>query len=343
MIRNLTKTSAGCRVHTPISAVILCLLIVAGCGSDRGRTTEPSASASVVTTAPTTAAPATTAASTTVPADPDDPLAGRGELELAAGGFGWAEGPQWKQDEGVLLFTDLIDPTIYRLGADGEPAPFRKPSKSANGLAFDPQGRLLVAERETRRITRTESDGTVTTIAESFEGRPLNDPNDLAVRSDGTIYFTDPLYADHPTELDFHGVFRIAPDGTLTAERRGAITEQPNGIALSPDETRLYVANWADDLVWVFDVGADGSLSEARTFANVGHQPDGMAVDDAGNLFVATADGIEVYAPDGTLWGTIEVPEYPANVAFGGADGRTLYITATRSVFRVQLANPGPY
>jgi gluconolactonase len=326
------------------------LLVVVGCGSNGGGTIESTTSEPVAAEAPattevaaTTYPPAATDAPATPAADPDNPLVGRGELELVAGGFGWTEGPQWKQDEGVLLFTDLVDPTIYRLGTEDEPTPFRKPSNSANGLAFDPQGRLLVAERETRRITRTETDGTVTTIAESFEGVPLNDPNDLAVRSDGTIYFTDPLYADHPTELDFHGVFRIAPDGTLTAERRGAIAEQPNGIALSPDETRLYVANWADDLVWVFDVAADGALSEARTFADVGYQPDGMAVDDAGNLFVTTADGIQVYAPDGTLWGVIDVPEYPANVAFGGADGRTLYITATRSVFRVQLANPGPY
>ena len=129
----------------------------------------------------------------------------------------------------------------------------------------------------------------------------------------------------------------------LTAERRGDITEAPNGLALSPDESLLYVANYAADLVWVMDVAADGTLSEARTFVTTGVGPDGMAVDDAGNLFVATGNGIEVFAPDGTRWGVIPVPRTPANCAFGGADGRTLFITAEEGLYRVTLANPGPY
>ena len=283
----------------------------------------------------------TTAASTTTAADPADPLVGIGEVELIDEGYIFTEGPQWLKDQGILVFTDIDG--IYQLGPDDGITPYRKPSNEANGLAVDPQGRLLAAERVTRRVTRTESDGTVTPIAERFEGALLNQPNDIAVRSDGTIYFTDPLYADYPAELDFRGVFRIAPDGNLTAERRGATTEAPNGIVLSPDETLLYVANWADSLVWRFDVAADGSLSEAHTFVTTGDGPDGMAVDDAGNLFVTTALGIEVYAPDGALWGTIRVPRIPANVAFGGADSRTLYITAEEGLYRVGLAHPGPY
>ena len=172
-------------------------------------------------------------------------------------------------------------------------------------------------------MTRTESDGTVTPIAEQFEGSRLNQPNDIVVRSDGTIYFTDPLYGDYQPELDFRGVFRISPDGGLTAEHRADPAEAPNGVALSPDESQLYVANWADDLVWVFDVAADGSLSEPRTFVNTGDGPDGMAVDISGNLFVATGEGIEVFAPDGTSWGVIAVPRIPPTV-------RLVAVTATR-------------
>jgi gluconolactonase len=347
-VRTPTRSSArfGARVHAPAATIALLLLAVAGCGSDGG-TAAPAASTPVATAARSTEAPATTAtpsteAPTTAAAAPSDPLVDVGDVELIDDGYMWTEGPQWLAEDGVLLFTDFQTNSIYEVDGD-EVTPFRRRTNGAHGLAVDPEGRLVATERQTRRVTRTESDGTVTPLAERFEGRLLNDPNDLAVRSDGTIYFTDPLFAEHPAELDFHGVFRIAPDGTLTAERRGAITEQPNGIALSPDESLLYVANWEDDVVWVFDVAADGSLSEARTFAEAGPHPDGIAVDRAGNLFVTGDEGIEAYAPDGSLWGTIEVPTYPANVTFGGVDGRTLYITAENSVFQVQLANPGSY
>ena len=336
-----TLNESGRRHGAPrLASVTFCLLVVAGCGADAdgGATTEPAPSGPAATEATTTES---VAEPTTTPAvDPADPLVGRGDVELVAEGFVFTEGPQWMSDAGVLVFTDIDG--IYQLAAGDVVTPYRKPSNEANGLAVDPQGRLLAAERATRRVTRTESDGTVTPIAERFEGALLNQPNDIAVRSDGTIYFTDPLYADYPAELDFRGVFRIAPDGNLTAERRGATTEAPNGIALSPDERRLYVANWADDLVWVFDVAADGSLSEARTFAATADGPDGMAVDQAGNLFVTTASGIEAFGPDGRLWGIIPVPRTPANVAFGGSDGRTLYITAEDRLFRVTLAHPGP-
>jgi gluconolactonase len=301
------------------------VLLLIACGSD-----PADGDSTAIATQPTTTA------------EPD-PLAGRGEVELIDDGYGFTEGPQWMPDDGLLLFTDLDSNTIYQVAADDEITVFRRPSHYSNGLAVDADGRLLAAEAGARRVTRTESDGTVTPIAERFHGTPLNEPNDIVVRSDGTIYFTDPTFGMAVAELDFRGIFRIAPDGGLTAERRGDTTEAPNGLALSPDERLLYVTNYAADLVWVLDVAADGTLSEARTFVTTGAGPDGMAVDDAGNLFVATGTGIEVFAPDGARWGIIPVPRIPANCAFGGTDGRTLFVTAREGLYRVRLTNPGDY
>jgi gluconolactonase len=322
-----------------LSGIVTLLLLAAACSDDgTGDATTTPSEPSATAIESTTTEPTTTAAAAI-----GDPLVGIGEVELVAEGYQFTEGPQWMADDGVLLFTDFAGP-IYQLGPDDDITEFRFFSDGANGLAVDTEGRLLAAERDTRRVTRTESDGTVTPIAEQFEGVPLNQPNDIAVRSDGTIYFTDPYYGDRTTDLDFHGVFRIAADGSLSAERRGAMSEQPNGIALSPDEGRLYVSNEAANVVWVFDVADDGSLSEARTFVTTSDGPDGMTVDAAGNLFVTTGSGIEVFAPDGTLWGKIPVPPgWAANCAFGGADGRTLYITAGEGLYRVTLAHPGPY
>ncbi|HEY7661271.1 MAG TPA: SMP-30/gluconolactonase/LRE family protein [Actinomycetota bacterium] len=276
-----------------------------------------------------------------------NPLDGRGDIEVVQSRrrFLQLEGPQWVPSEGVLLFSDIAADTIYQLGADDEITVFRTPSHFSNGLALDPQGRLIAAESSTRRVTRTDGDGTVTPIAKRFEGARLNQPNDIAVRSDGTIYFTDPLFArPSQAELDFRGVFAIAPNGALTVEYRGEPSEAPNGIALSPDESLLYVGDFAAGLVRVFDVASDGSLSEARTFVTVA-EPDGIAIDDAGNLFVASffAGAVEVFAPDGEHWGTIDVREPTSNCAFGGADGRTLYITTGTALYRVTLANPGPH
>jgi gluconolactonase len=305
--------------------VVLFMLLPVACGDDVADG-DPTATASEPTTAES------------------GPLIGRGEVELVGQGYGFTEGPQWMPDDGVLLFSDIPGNTIYQVGAEDEITVFRMPSNHSNGLAIEPDGRLLAAESSTRRVTRSQKDGTITTIAERFEGARLNEPNDIVVRSDGTIYFTDPLFADDVVaELDFRGIFRIAPDGGLTAERRGDSTEAPNGLALSPDESLLYVTNYAAGLVWVMDVAPDGKLSEARTFVTTGDGPDGIAVDDAGNVFVATANGIEVFAPDGARWGVIPVPMTPSNCAFGGVDGRILFITAEEGLYRVTLATAGPY
>ena len=259
---------------------------------------------------------------------------------MVSEGYGFTEGPQWMPKDGVLRFT--ADNKIFQVAADEKVTTFREQSNGANGLAVDAQGRMLTAEADARRVTRTENDGTVTPLARRFEGHRLNQPNDIAVRSDGTIYFTDPAFGDaySTAELKFHGLFRIAPGGRLTAERRGALTELPNGVVLSPDEHRLYASDYGQALVWVFDVAGDGSLSKARTFVHI-DSPDGMAVDLAGNLYVATSNGIAVFAPDGKQWDTISVPRTPSKCAFGGVDGRTLFITARQALYRVKLAHPG--
>ena len=224
---------------------------------------------------------------------------------------------------------------------------FRADSGQSNGLNSDEDGLLLAAEHANRRVSRTLANGTVVTVASEYLGDPLNSPNDIAVRSDGTIYFTDPPFGINPATqqvLEFNGVFRVAPDGELTAEREGAKSTRPNGVVLSPDERILYVSDSAGG-VMAFDVNPDGSLSTERPFTTALDIADGMAIDAAGNLFVTTHNGVEVFDPSGSPWGIIEVPDgrFPPNCAFGGTDARTLYITAEEAVYRVLLANPGLY
>ena len=256
----------------------------------------------------------------------------------------FTEGPVWRPATDDLLFSDIPANTIYRwTEADGASV-FRSPSNQSNGLLLDRQGRLLAAEHGARRVSRTLADGTVETVADTFEGARLNSPNDLVVRSDGTLYFTDPPYgiSNAQRELDFMGVFRVAPNGDLSAEWRGPLSARPNGVALSPDETKLYVADSDAALIRVFPVNpTTGALSAPQTFAQTGEVPDGMAVDVAGNIYQSVRAGVEVFAPDGRRLGLIPTPQGAANCAFGDADKRTLYITAVSRVYRVRVPIPG--
>lgn len=278
-----------------------------------------------------------------------NPLEGIGVVELVRAGFMFTEGPQWRPREGDLLFSDIPGDTIHRVQEPMAVSVFRRPSSNSNGLAIDEMGRLVAAEHGSRSVTRTRADGTRETLARDFmEGgtlRRLNSPNDLVVRSDGTLYFTDPPYGIMAAEqeLSFNGVFRRAPSGALSAEWRGSRASRPNGIALSPDERTLYVTDTADGTVRAFDVAADGALSRERTLLSTSGNPDGMAVDRDGNLFVTTRTGVQVFSSSGRLWGTISIPMQPANCAFGGADGRTLYVTARSGLYRVRMARPGLY
>lgn len=271
-----------------------------------------------------------------------NPLDGIGQVTMVGSGYQFTEGPQWRATSGDFLFSDIQGNTIYRWPMTGAPVPFRNPSSNANGLALDLSGSLLACEHGMRRVSRGDGP-TPSTVVATFEGSRFNSPNDITVRSDGTIFFTDPPYgiADNQRELSFMGVFRIAPGGAVTAEYRGGLSERPNGIALSAPQDRLYVGDSEAHVVNVLDVASDGSLSNRRLFTATANTPDGIAVDTNWNVFVATSAGVEVYAYDGTRWGVITVPMQPSNVAFGGTDGRTLLITARTAVYRVTLANPG--
>jgi gluconolactonase len=230
-----------------------------------------------------------------------DPLAGIGAVDPVAQTFMFTEGPTWRAAEGVLLVSDIPANMIYRLTPPAQIDVFRADSGNANGLTSDQDGRLLAAEHGNRRVSRTGAAGVVQTVVDSYAGSRLNSPNDLAVRADGVIYFTDRPYGimSGQQELAFNGVFRITSDGALTAEWEGELASRPNGIALAPDQSQLYVADTTAD-VSVFQVQADGTLTDRRSFADDVTGADGMAVDNGGNLFVTALDGIHVYAPDGT-------------------------------------------
>jgi gluconolactonase len=277
-----------------------------------------------------------------------DPLEGIGTAELVADGFEFTEGPTWRTAEQRLLFSDIPGNTIFELTPPDSIVVFRISSGNANGLDSDVDGLLLAAEHGNRRVSRTLSDGTIVDVASEYLGDPLNSPNDIAVRSDGMIYFTDPPYGIDPdTEqvLEFNGVFRVDPVGKLTAEWMGAKSTRPNGLVLSPDERILYVADTTGGVTMAFDLDPDGSLSGQHAFVDDLLAPDGMAIDTGGNLFVTDLRGVRVYDPEGNLWGTIEIPDgrLARNCAFGGDDARTLYITAEEALYKVSLVHPGLY
>lgn len=270
-------------------------------------------------------------------------------VERLGTGFLFTEGPVWSAREGCLLFSDIPGNTITRwTPADGF-SMFRSPSGKSNGMTRDRDGRLVVCEHYNRRVTRTEHDGSVTTLASHFKGRRLNSPNDVTVKSDGSIYFTDPPYGLNPVygvaahaELPFSGVYRIPPGGGDIALVIDDST--PNGLAFSPDETLLYIADTEAHHIRVFDVNNDGTVSGGRIFADIdGHPlaPDGMKLDREGQVYVTGLGGVWVLDRWGTRIGTIPVPELPANLAWGDDDWKTLYITARTSLYRVRLATAG--
>ena len=274
---------------------------------------------------------------------------------------GNTEGPLWHPD-GYLTFVSLTESRLYRWDEQNGVSLVREGTGEGNGCAFDREGRLIMCEgADHRRITRMDADGTVTPIAERWDGMRFHKPNDLVTRSDGSIYFTDPSLRLDPElrEYDFAGVFRLDPNGEVHLATDGC--EYPNGLAFSPDESVMYVAisrASLDDLVKeergeycpnrkirAFDVAADGSLSNNRVFADMSSAelgvPDGMKVDTAGRVFCTGSGGIWVFEPDGTHIGVIRGPEVPRNIGFGGPDYRTVYTTPGTSIYSFRVTTPG--
>jgi gluconolactonase len=272
--------------------------------------------------------------------------------EQVASGFGFTEGPVWCGD--YLLFSDIPRNRIIRLDllSDGpEVTTFRRPSGNSNGLTLDKSGRLIVCESTTRRLTRIEIDGSVTVLAERYNEKRLNSPNDVVVRLDGTVYFTDPFYLSGnpppPEELDFKGFFSVTPDGELHLLADDYIF--PNGLAFSPDESVLYVNDTRNSHIRAYEVNDDGSIGNERILIEMKGEepgaPDGMKVDREGNIYCTGPGGIWIISPDGSHLGTINFPEIPANLCWGDKDWKTLYVTARTSVYRLRLLATGiaPY
>lgn len=293
------------------------------------------------------------------------------QVEALARGFEWSEGPVWIPSGDYVLFSDVPRNTIYRWKAGEGLSVWLNPSgytgeaphggePGSNGLLLDAEGRLVLCQHGDRRVARLDAPlddprPQFVTLAQAYDGGRFNSPNDAVFHSSGALYFTDPPYGfaegpdDPARELDFSGVYRRAPDGTVTL-----LTDEltrPNGIALSPDEQTLYVANSSPErAVWMaYDVQPDGAIANGRVFfdvtAQVGEEnpglPDGLKVDRQGDLFATGPGGVWVFAPDGTHLGTIHTGKATANLAFGGPDGSTLYLTAADHLMRVETTTHG--
>ncbi|OUL18208.1 gluconolactonase [Nostoc sp. 106C] len=266
------------------------------------------------------------------------------KVEKLAGGLKFTEGPVW-HPRGFLLFSDIPADTIYKLTTDGKVSVFRRPAGNPNGNTFDTQGRLITAEHN-RRLVRTEKNGQIKVLAERYQGKLLNSPNDVVVKSDGSIYFTDPPYgiSKEKEELGFYGIYRWRPNGTLTLLNKQML--RPNGIAFSPDEKKLYVSDSAQGNIRIFDVKSDGTLTNSRVFAELKEPkdkgvPDGLKIDIKGNIYCSGPEGIWIFSPTGQLLGKIIVPEVVTNLAWGNKDYKTLYITAGQGVYRIRLKVAG--
>ena len=301
-------------------------------------------------------------------------VAADAKVERVATGFGFSEGPVWIRKGGFLIFSDIpanainrVDPASGKVSVFLDKTGFTGTDASdvggeqtnargeriyligSNGVTVDPQGRVAFNAMGDRQVVRIEADGRRTVLASHFDGKRLNSTNDLVFKRNGSLYFTDPPSGlrrrneDPKKELPFNGVY-LVKDGKIQLLTRDLVN--PNGIALSPDEKILYVNSSADRKIFRFDVRADDTIANGRLIVDMSAEkapgvPDGMKVDEKGHLYSTGAGGIWVMTPEGKHLGTLVFPEQPANLAFGDADGRTLYVTARSSVYRIRLKVPG--
>lgn len=279
---------------------------------------------------------------------------GNAPVKQLATGFDWVEGPVWFGDANCLLFSDIPNNRIMRWTPNEGISIYREPSNYTNGQTRDLQGRLISCEHGTRRVTRTEHDGSITVIADSFEGKSLNSPNDVIVKSDGSIWFSDPHYGIMTNYEGFKSeqelpcqVYRVNPD---TGDISAVVTDLdcPNGLAFSQDETKLYVA----DTGKIFDENANRLIRSYQVDGNsIGNGTDfhivspgcsdGFRLDEDGNIWTSAADGVHCISPEGKFLGKILVPETVSNICFGGRAKHQLFITATTSIYAVTLNRSG--
>ena len=264
--------------------------------------------------------------------------------------FGFTEGPCWDGKD-TLYFSDIENKRIMKLLPDGSFSVFREPSDEANGLMFNAEGNLVSCDGGARRVTVLDHQGTVIKVlADSYNGKKLNSPNDLVIDSKGGTYFTDPRFGSKEgVEQDKEAVYYLRPDGKLVRVVDDMV--KPNGVILSPDEKVLCVGDSAAEYVRAYDIQPDGTVTHGRNFGRLrprmrdGREipsgADGLAMDSEGDLYVASSTGIDVFDKTGTNLGVIKVPEMPANCTFGGADMKTLFITARTGLYKIQLAIPG--
>ena len=262
------------------------------------------------------------------------------KIEKALAGYRFTEGPAWSRD-GFLVLCDVPSNRMIKWVPGQKPEPYREDTGGACGSAFDVQGRLYICESRSRRVVRLDKYGHAEVLAERFEGKRLNAPNDIAVRKDGNAYFTDPAFGaqSDTRELSFFGVYRIAPKGELEviAKPRG----RPNGIALSANGRTLYVSNSDERNVRAYDLDRSGAASNERiAISGIEGVPDGIRLDEKNNVYVA-ARHVDIFSPDAKLLHSIELSEKPSNLAFGDADFETLYVTARTSVYRVRVGIKG--
>lgn len=326
------RTASPSRLTPGIATALIAASVLTGC-AQAAQPTQPPAVASATPAAPAATEPTTAGATPSTPAPTGfAALFPEGaKVELLFDNVGFTEGPLWLPD-GRLIFSRMSDNIVAVVGDDGSLSDYLNPSNGANGHAFDWNGNILQAEHS-GRVTRLEADGTVTVLAESFEGKRLNSPNDLVVRSDGTVFFTDPTFGlnGRENEIGFQGVYRLDPaTQTLTALIRDL--PMPNGIGLSPDESTLYVSDTTLAQVFAFPLNADGTVGERRA---LGPGIDGLLVDSEGRIWSSAPDGVHVLTPDGEDLGLIALSQGATNVGLGGADGRRLFITTSTGLYAI--------